>query len=163
MLQAMTTRDAPADFEKFRLRNFAEHLVEIGEAEVYDKPVALADLAAVIADTPKAVLFRDAGPEHFEIAAAVGGSRRRLAAALGVDERDAGKEYLDRLGKPQQIVDVPSNMAPVQQVVRTGADVDLTSCRSTCSTSSTAASTSRRRSTTPSILRPASATSAAAA
>jgi UbiD family decarboxylase len=58
--------------------------------------------------------------------AAASGSRRRLAAALGVDERDAGKEYLSRLGKPQPTVEVPTNVAPVHQVVRTGADVDLT-------------------------------------
>src|SRR5918992_3378458 len=104
MLQAGPVKEGTANFEKFRLRNFAEHLVEIGEAEVYDKPIALADLAAVIADTPKAVVFRDAGPEHFEIAAAVGGSRARLAAALGVNARDAGKEYLNRLGKPQPMI-----------------------------------------------------------
>ena len=126
MLQTATTKDAAADCEKFRLRRFAEHLVKIGEAVVHDQPVALADLAGVIAETPKAVLFRDAGPEHFEIVAAAGGSRRRLAAALGVDEREAGREYLNRLGKPQPMIEVSSDDAPVHQVVRRGDDVDLT-------------------------------------
>ena len=86
----------------------------------------MADLAAAIAETPKAVVFKDAGPEHFEIVAAAGGSRRRLAEALGVDERDAGKEYLNRLGKPQPMIEVASDVAPVHQVVRKGDDVDLT-------------------------------------
>ena len=84
MLQTTKARDGSADFDKFRLRNFAEHLVAIGEAEVHAKPIAMADLAAAIAETPKAVVFKDAGPEHFEIVAAAGGSRRRLAEALGV-------------------------------------------------------------------------------
>jgi 2,5-furandicarboxylate decarboxylase 1 len=115
-----------ADFDKFRLRNFAEHLVAIGEAEVHAKPVAMADLAATIAETPKAMVFRDAGPEHFEIVAAAGGSRRRLAEALGVHERDAGKEYLSRLGQPQPVIEIASDKAPVHQIVRKGEDVDLT-------------------------------------
>ena len=120
------TEARDADFDKFRLRNFAAHLVAIGEAEVHAKPIAMADLAAAIAETPKAVVFKDAGPEHFEIVAAAGGSRRRLAEALGVNERDAGKEYLNRLGKPQPMIEVASDVAPVHQVVRKGADVDLT-------------------------------------
>jgi len=123
MLQ--TTAARGVDFEKFRLRSFAGHLVEIGEAEVYERPIALADVAGAIAETPKAVLFKDAGPEHFEIIAAASGSRRRLAAALGVDEREAGKEYLNRLGKPQPVVEVAREHAPVQEVVRAGDDIDL--------------------------------------
>lgn len=126
MLQAGTMKEGVADFEKFRLRNFARRLVEIGEAEVYDKPIAMAELAGATAASPRAVLFNDAGPEHFEIIAAASGSRRRLATALGVDVRDAGKEYLSRLGKPQPMIEVSSNAAPVHQVVRQGGDVDLT-------------------------------------
>ncbi len=126
MLQTTTAREGAADFDKFRLRRFAEHLVAIGEADVHAQPIAMADLAAAIAETPRAMIFRDAGPEHFEIVAAAAGSRKRLAAALGVDERDAGKAYLDRLGKPQPVIEVASEMAPVHQVVRKGDDVDLT-------------------------------------
>jgi UbiD family decarboxylase len=126
MLQVVTTREGTADFDKFRLRHFAEHLVAIGEAEVHAKPIAMADLAAAVAETPRAVIFRDAGPEHFEIVAATAGSRKRLAAALGVDERDAGKAYLNRLGQPQPIIEVSSEVAPVHQVIRKGDDVDLT-------------------------------------
>jgi UbiD family decarboxylase len=126
VLQPVAVTSGAADFDKFRLRRFAEHLVAIGEAEVIEKPVALADLAGTIAETPKAVLFRDAGPEHFEIIAAASGSRRRLAAALGVPERDAGRAYLERLGKPQPMIEVASDVAPVHQVVRKGDEIDLT-------------------------------------
>ena len=62
-------------------------LAEIGEVVVYEEPIALAELSAAIASTPKAILFKDAGPDHLEMVAAVSGSRRRLAAAFGVDER----------------------------------------------------------------------------
>jgi 2,5-furandicarboxylate decarboxylase 1 len=115
-----------ADLERFRLRRFVERLIEIGEATVHAGPIALADLAAAIAATEKAVLFKDAGPEHFEIAAAVAGSRARLAAAFGVGAREVAHEYARRLGAPQPIVEIASSAAPVHQVVRTGDDVDLT-------------------------------------
>jgi UbiD family decarboxylase len=126
MLQTVNKPAGGLDLDKYRLRRFAEHLIEIGEAEVHDKPIALADLAAAIAATPKAIVFRDVGPDHFEIVAAAGGSRRRLAAALGVDERQAGLEYLRRLGSPQPVIEIASDAAPVHRVVKTGSDVDLT-------------------------------------
>ena len=163
MLQTLKESTADTTFDKFRLRNFVERLIEIGEVEVHDKPIALADLAAAIAATPKATLFKDAGPEHFEIVAAVCGSRRRLAAAFGVDERQVAQEYVRRLGKPQPVIEVASRDAPVHQVVLTGDDVDLTKLPFHLQHEWTAASISRRASTTRSIPRPASATSAAAA
>ena len=67
------------DLEKFRLRNFVRKLAEIGEVEVHDEPVALADLSAVIEATPKATHFKRAGAEQYEMVAAVSGSRKRLA------------------------------------------------------------------------------------
>lgn len=115
-----------ADLEQFRLRRFVEHLIEIGEASVHAEPIALADLAAAIAATEKAILFKDAGPEHFEIAAAVAGSRARLAAAFGVEARQLAHEYARRLATPQPIVEIASAAAPVHEVIRTGRDVDLT-------------------------------------
>ena len=123
MLHAL--KSSAMDFDKFRLRNFVDRLIEIGEAEVHERPIALADLAAAIAGTPKAVLFKDAGPEHFEIAAAVSGSRRRLAAAFGVDERQVAHEYMRRLGQAQPVVEIESADAPVHQVMLKGDDVDL--------------------------------------
>jgi 2,5-furandicarboxylate decarboxylase 1 len=126
MLQTAKAPSGSNALDKFRLRNFVNHLVEIGEAVVHDEPITLADLAAAIAATPKAVLFRDIGPEHFEIAAAVCGSRRRLAAAFGVDERQVAPEYIRRLGNAQPVVEIASRDAPVHRVVQTGEAVDLT-------------------------------------
>jgi hypothetical protein len=67
------------DLEKFRLRNFVRKLTEIGEIEVHDEPVTLADLSAVIESTPKATHFKRVGAAQYEMVAAVSGSRKRLA------------------------------------------------------------------------------------
>jgi UbiD family decarboxylase len=114
------------DFDKFRLRRFVERLVDMGEVDIHDEPVALADLSRMIETTPKATLFRDAGPEHHEIVGAVCGGRRRLAAAFGVGPREITGEVMRRLGKPQEAEEVSSTIAPVHQVVLRGEEVDLT-------------------------------------
>src|SRR6185436_10883960 len=75
--------------------------------------------------SPKAVLFRKAGPEGVELVAGVMGSRRRVAMSLGVDERDASKEFGKRIEATQPLVEVSSSDAPVHQVVLTGDKADL--------------------------------------
>ena len=117
---------ATPDLEKFRLRRLVTQLIEMGEVEIHDEPVALADLSRLIEATPKASLFRNAGPQRLEIVGAVAGSRRRLAAAFGVEERGVTQEVMRRLAKPQQVVEVSSQHAPVHQVVLTGDQIDLT-------------------------------------
>lgn len=123
----ITLQPAPAgiDLEKFRLRRFVERLVEMGEVEIHDEPVALADLSVIIESTPKATWFKNVGKERFEMIAAVAGSRRRLAAAFGVDERDVAHEFMRRTSNPQPVVEVASEHAPVHQVVQTGDAIDL--------------------------------------
>jgi UbiD family decarboxylase len=114
------------DFEKFRLRTFVERLIEMGECEVCEEAVSLAGLSSRIEATRPAKLFKRVGAERYEVVAGVSGSRRRLAAAFGVGERDLAHEYMRRLADPKPIVEVPSADAPVHQVVRTGEEVDLT-------------------------------------
>lgn len=116
---------ANIDFEKFRLRRFVDRLIAMGEVEIHDEPVPLARLSAIIDATPKASLFKKAGPQQLELVAAVAGSRRRMAAAFGVGEEALLGEYMRRMAAPQQIVEVPSRDAPVHQVIKTGADIDL--------------------------------------
>ena len=121
-----TTNGATWDPEKFRLRNLAAKFEAIGELEVRDEQVDLSVLSRVIEATPKAVLFRKAGPENTELIAAVSGSRKRLAAAIGVPEPQAREELQRRVANPKKAFRVSAGEAPVQQVVLTGADVDLT-------------------------------------
>jgi len=115
------------DLDQFRLRRFVDHLIELGEVEIHPEPVDLADISAIIEASPKATLFKNAGPERFEIVGAVGGSRRRYAAAFGLsDERALAGEFARRMQNPKQAFEIPQGEAPVQQVVMTGDAVDLT-------------------------------------
>ena len=91
------------DFEKFRLRPFVKKLIEVGEVETHEEPVALADMSAVVEKTPKAVLFKKAGAEQYEVIAAVSGSRKRVAAAFGVEQGEIAAEFNRRVAKPQPI------------------------------------------------------------
>ncbi len=114
------------DFDKFRLRRFVERLIDLGEVEIHDEPVALTGLSTIIEATDKAVLFRKAGPERIEMVAGTAGSSRRLAAAFGVGEDKLHDEYVKRLDKLQPLIEVSSDEAPVHAIEIIGQDVDLT-------------------------------------
>src|SRR5262245_1137502 len=115
------------DLDRFRLRRFVDRLLELGEVETHDEPVALSDISAIIEASPKATLFKNAGPEQFEIVGAVGGSRRRYAAAFGTsDERALAGEFARRMRQPKPAFEVSQGEAPVQQVVLTEDAIDLT-------------------------------------
>lgn len=114
------------DTEKFRLRRFVEKLVQQGECVIHDEPIALIDVAAVLDGNPKAVWFRNVGPEQTELVGNVMGARSRLAAALDTDEKEFPAALRERLRHPVAPVEVPSSRAPVHEVVLTGDDADLT-------------------------------------
>jgi 2,5-furandicarboxylate decarboxylase 1 len=113
------------DTERFRLRNFVEKLVDLGECEVHDKPIDLIDVGGVLDGTANAVLFKAAGPEKAELVGNVMGSRRRLARALDTDERGLLGTLNQRLNRLHPPVKVSSQQAPVQQVVLKDDDADL--------------------------------------
>jgi 2,5-furandicarboxylate decarboxylase 1 len=113
------------DLEKYRLRQFVNRLIEMGEVKVHDKPVPLTALSAIIEGSKQAHLFRRAGPEQVELVAKTAGSRARLAAAFNTTEHDLYKEYFSRLANPQPLLEIPSGEAPVHEVVIAGKDVDL--------------------------------------
>ncbi|MBT3883409.1 MAG: UbiD family decarboxylase, partial [Rhodospirillaceae bacterium] len=113
------------DPDKFRLRRFVDQLEHIGELDIHEEPVTLADLSSHIEASDKAILFRAAGPEGHELVANVSGSRARLAAALGVAEGDAVAEFQRRLDNPQPVFSVDAKDAPVREVVLEGGDIDL--------------------------------------
>ena len=115
------------DTEKFRLRRFVDKLAGIGEVEVHDEPVALADMSGDHrGERTRRCCSAMPGRSGWRSSAAWSASRARFAAAFGVDERAITGEVMRRLGNPQQAVEIPSADAPVQQVVLTGDDVDLT-------------------------------------
>ncbi len=118
--------DANIDFEKFRLRRFVDRLIELDEVEIRDERVPLTGLSPIIEGTPKAVLFKQAGPERQEIIAKAAGGRKRIVAAFDATDETVHDTYHERLANPQSVVEVPSDEAPVHDVKITGDDVDLT-------------------------------------
>jgi 2,5-furandicarboxylate decarboxylase 1 len=113
-----------ADTETFRLRTFVAGL-DKEELDTVDDPVDLADLTAHMDGNAKAVLFRQAGPEQAEIVGNLAASRSRLAHAFGVREPDLLQEIMKRLRTPQGTVEVPSEEAPIHDIVWTGDDADF--------------------------------------
>jgi UbiD family decarboxylase len=111
-----------AEFDRFRLRSFVEGLGD--ELKTVEQATDLADVADILEGNAKAVLFRAVGPERQQLVGNVTGSRSRLARALGVEQGALLPELLRRLRNKSVIVDVLQ--APVQEVVRTGEDADLT-------------------------------------
>ncbi len=126
----MTPGDPPPaptadDAEPFRLRSFVRLLERHGELETVDGEVDPCDVAARLHGNPRAVLFRRLRGCAMELVGNVMGARRRLALALGVAERDLLGEVVRRAGTvvpPVRARGTP----PVQEVVWTGADADLT-------------------------------------
>ena len=114
------------DLDKYRLRRFVDRLIDMGDVEIHDEPVALTALGSIIERTEKAVLFKKAGPEQAEIVAKTAGSRKRLLAAFNTTDEKIYDEYFKRLANPQPVVEIPSGDAPVHAVKITGKDVDLT-------------------------------------
>lgn len=125
LLETPRHANAPVDLDRFRLRTFLAGL-PASELEERDEPLDLVDVAAVLEGNRKAVLFRHVGPEGAELAGNVTGSRSRIARGFGVADADLLAEVSRRLRVAQPIVELDRAAAPVQEVVLTGADVDLT-------------------------------------
>jgi 2,5-furandicarboxylate decarboxylase 1 len=117
---------APVDFDRFRLRGFVERLAAIGELETRPGTTRLSEIAQILEANPKAVLFAAAGREGFPLAGNVLGSRKRFAEAFGVTPPKLLPEILLRLRNKPELVEVSRDEAPVQEIVATGAEIDLT-------------------------------------
>ena len=125
MPESASTTRATFNPDKFRLRKLVERLVDMGEIEVRNEQVALSEMSPIIENTRKGILFKKAGPEEHEVVGAVSASRTRLAAAFGVPELKMREEFMRRAANPQKPFVVPSNEAPVHEVVLTGDQIDL--------------------------------------
>src|SRR5258708_38997190 len=117
---------APVDFDRFRLRRFVEELAATGELETKSGATRLADIARTLEANPKAVLFETAGRDGYPLVGNALGSRRRFAQAFGVTPQKLLPEILARLRGKAEFVEVGREEAPVQEIVQTGAEVDLT-------------------------------------
>jgi UbiD family decarboxylase len=114
------------DVDRFRLRTFLGSLRRAGQLEVRDGPFDLADIAAALEGNLRAVLFQKVGPEGWDLAGNVAASRERLALAFGTSVPELVREVERRLRLAPEIVEISRQEAPVQQVVLTGDEADLT-------------------------------------
>src|SRR3954447_6597195 len=122
------TAAAPAskiDFDRYRLRTFVEGLGDT-ECERRSGASKLADVARALEANPKAILFDQAGSGGYALVGNALASRSRFAKAFGVTAQKLLPEILRRLRSKPDIVEVGHNEAPVQEVVVSGNDVDLT-------------------------------------
>jgi UbiD family decarboxylase len=120
-----TSAATAVDFERYRLRTFVEAL-ESTELERRPGPSKLSEVATALEANPRAVLFESAGRESQALVGNALASRTRFAQAFGVTPQKLLPEILKRLRNKPEFVEVGRDEAPVQQVVATGAEVDLT-------------------------------------
>src|SRR5213596_1490547 len=112
-------RETGIDLERFRLRRFVEELRQTGELEVKAGAAELAEVAPALEGNAKAVLFERVGREGAALVGNVMGSRARLARAFGTAPDKLLAEVLRRLRATPQVVEVPRETAPAQEVVLT--------------------------------------------
>ena len=126
-MDARTPRQRPTrnDLDRFRLRTFINELGP-DELDIREEQVDLADVAGILHGNRKAVLFRKAGPDGVEMVGNVAGGRNRLAQAFGVSSDKILQEIQRRLKLEPELIELSQDEAPVQEVVLTGADADLT-------------------------------------
>ncbi|HWM48474.1 MAG TPA: UbiD family decarboxylase [Xanthobacteraceae bacterium] len=114
------------DLDQFRLRTFLESLIGTDQLEIREAPTDLADVAQALHGNTKAVWFKKVNGADLSVVGNVVGSRARLAHALGVTPDKLLPEIQRRLKLEPELVELGQSEAPVQEVVLTGADADLT-------------------------------------
>ena len=112
------------DVQRFGLRRYLESLKGTDELEIVEGPTDLADVAAKLAGSEKAVWFKNAGGA--ELVGNVVASRSRLALAVGVEPKNLALELERRLSRAPEIVEITSADAPVHEVIVTGEALDVT-------------------------------------
>ncbi len=118
------TQAAARTLVESSLQTFLEQLDRAGDLVRVSEEVAIHEVAARIAACDKGILFERVRGYDIPVAANLLATRRCWAAALGVDEHEVRQEITRRASRriPPQIVDA----SPLHDVVRTGANVDVT-------------------------------------
>ena len=124
-VSAKTAAAAAVDYDRFRLRTFIDAL-DGDELERRLGTSKLAEVAGSLEANPKAVLFEAAGSERQPLVGNALASRTRFAKAFGVSPQKLLPEILRRLRSKPEFIEVSREEAPVQEVVTTGNDIDLT-------------------------------------
>lgn len=123
---SLRDRSNSPDMDRFRLRSFVGKLDREGELQIANEPLDLIDLAKHLDGNPKAVLFRQVGPEKAELVGNVVSGRRRIALGFGVPPNQLLAEVIQRGKRPMAATEVPTAKAPVHEVVLSGEQADFT-------------------------------------
>jgi 2,5-furandicarboxylate decarboxylase 1 len=107
---------------EFRLKTYIDSLDE-NELLRVSEPTPLTDVARIVDDTTKAVMFEAAGGG--KLVANVAGSRGRIARAFETEVDKLLPTVLKRLSVPGKVTEVERKDAPAQQVVQTGNEINL--------------------------------------
>jgi 2,5-furandicarboxylate decarboxylase 1 len=107
-------------------RDVLQRLEDAGELRRIKKPVDPRHVSALAAQAREATFFESiTGYPDWRVAAALVSTRKRLALAMGCEEKEIAPRFEDGIRRPIDARVVPSG--PCQEVVREGDDVDLTS------------------------------------
>jgi UbiD family decarboxylase len=124
-VKSKTAAATTIDYDRYRLRRFVEGL-DAAQLERRGGASKLSEVASALEANPKAVLFEQAGREGHALVGNALASRTRFAQAFGVTPQNLLAEILRRLQTKPEFIEVSRGEAPVQEVVTTGADIDLT-------------------------------------
>ncbi len=125
-METTRTNELVPDLDVFRLRRFVERMIDEGEVEVVEEPIALADVPQKMDGNERAVFFKKVGPEKTELIGSMTGARSRIAKAFNIEPEELLSEVNRRLEKLQKIVELESAEAPVHEVILLENDIDLT-------------------------------------
>ena len=109
------------------LRSWLDRLEETGRLARTKPDIPLEFTLAAIAkrlDGEKATLFPTPGGHALSVISGLVAARPWIAEAMGVDETDMLERYRDAVLHPVPWSEVPSDTAPVQQIVVDG-DLDI--------------------------------------
>src|SRR5215470_11047023 len=108
---------------KASFRDYINTLRKNDEVLEITKPVDLRNVAALVAQSEKALLFKNLPGYSMPVVSGLLQSRKRVALGMGV----AYESVADKLGKAMEKPIKPRRVAnaPVKEVIRTGKKVDL--------------------------------------
>jgi 2,5-furandicarboxylate decarboxylase 1 len=108
---------------KASFRDYIHTLRKNGELLEIDKPVDLRNVAALVAQSDKALLFKNLPGYCMPVVSGLLQSRNRIALGMGVAYEDIAEKLASAMDKPVKPKRIAN--APVKEVIRTGKKVDL--------------------------------------
>src|SRR4249920_3733698 len=108
---------------KASFRDYLAALSNNDELLEITKPVDLRNVAALVAQSEKALMFRNVNGYSMPVVSGLLQSRNRIALGMGVPYEKIADKLRRALDNP--IAPKTTNDAPVKAVIRTGKEVDL--------------------------------------